>query len=291
MKQLTCEMCDSTDFIKQDGVFVCQSCGCKYSVEEAKQMLEGASTEDTLQKAAELFAKKYVEETEAARKDGIYNEAKGQMFGSNVLQYEEVIKKFESISGWKDSDEQIEICKNTIEEIKAKAEAERLEAARKKEAELLRLRKVKKNNRGLLLVYLALVGVSLLLSITSPIIGEILNPDYLADAIKNAMLAPLVLLLICSATLSLFFVYFLVVPRSKRKAFPLVLLVITLLTAGTGVLLFGWGLIGEIVVIVSDVSTFSLYYADSFGAYLGTVIINAATIIGVFLIKRRHPIA
>lgn len=42
MKQLTCEMCGSTDLIKQDGVFVCQSCGCKYSIEEAKKiMVEG----------------------------------------------------------------------------------------------------------------------------------------------------------------------------------------------------------------------------------------------------------
>ena len=28
MKQITCEMCGSTDFMKQDGFFVCQSCGC-----------------------------------------------------------------------------------------------------------------------------------------------------------------------------------------------------------------------------------------------------------------------
>lgn len=39
MKQLTCEMCGSTDLLKQDGVFVCQSCGCKYSIEEAKKMM------------------------------------------------------------------------------------------------------------------------------------------------------------------------------------------------------------------------------------------------------------
>ena len=39
MKQLTCEMCGSTDLVKQDGVFVCQSCGTKYSVEEAKKMM------------------------------------------------------------------------------------------------------------------------------------------------------------------------------------------------------------------------------------------------------------
>ena len=39
MKQLTCEMCGSTDLMKQDGVFVCQTCGTKYSVEEAKKMM------------------------------------------------------------------------------------------------------------------------------------------------------------------------------------------------------------------------------------------------------------
>ena len=39
MKQLTCEMCGSTDLLKQEGVFVCQTCGCKYSVEEAKKMM------------------------------------------------------------------------------------------------------------------------------------------------------------------------------------------------------------------------------------------------------------
>ena len=39
MKQLTCEMCGSTELMKQDGVFVCQTCGCKYSVEEAKRMM------------------------------------------------------------------------------------------------------------------------------------------------------------------------------------------------------------------------------------------------------------
>lgn len=42
MKQLTCEMCGSTDLMKQDGVFVCQSCGTKYSIEEARKlMIEG----------------------------------------------------------------------------------------------------------------------------------------------------------------------------------------------------------------------------------------------------------
>ncbi len=39
LKALTCEMCGSTDMMKQNGVFVCQSCGTKYSLEEAKRMM------------------------------------------------------------------------------------------------------------------------------------------------------------------------------------------------------------------------------------------------------------
>ena len=47
MKQLTCEMCGSSDMIKQDGVFVCQTCGTKYSVEEAKKMMVEGTVEVT----------------------------------------------------------------------------------------------------------------------------------------------------------------------------------------------------------------------------------------------------
>lgn len=39
MKALQCEMCGSQDLVKDGGVFVCQSCGTKYSVEEAKKMM------------------------------------------------------------------------------------------------------------------------------------------------------------------------------------------------------------------------------------------------------------
>ena len=39
MKRITCEMCGSTDLVKKDGLFECQSCGTKYSVEEAKKMM------------------------------------------------------------------------------------------------------------------------------------------------------------------------------------------------------------------------------------------------------------
>lgn len=54
MKQLTCEMCGSTDLMKQDGVFVCQSCGTKYSVEEAKKMMVEVGGAVEVKNAAQL---------------------------------------------------------------------------------------------------------------------------------------------------------------------------------------------------------------------------------------------
>lgn len=45
MKQLVCEMCGSTDLIKQDGVFVCQNCGTKYSAVEAEEIMEEDTAE------------------------------------------------------------------------------------------------------------------------------------------------------------------------------------------------------------------------------------------------------
>lgn len=50
MNAMICEMCGSNDLIKQDGVFICQCCGTKYSVEEARKMLGTVKidkTEDT----------------------------------------------------------------------------------------------------------------------------------------------------------------------------------------------------------------------------------------------------
>lgn len=39
MRPLICDMCSSNNMVKQDGLFVCQSCGTKYSVDEAKRMM------------------------------------------------------------------------------------------------------------------------------------------------------------------------------------------------------------------------------------------------------------
>lgn len=69
MKQLTCEMCGSTDLIKDGGVFVCQSCGCKYSVEEAKRMMiEGTvDVRGTVQVDNSAFVQKYLANARRAK--------------------------------------------------------------------------------------------------------------------------------------------------------------------------------------------------------------------------------
>ncbi|MDE6747239.1 MAG: TFIIB-type zinc finger domain-containing protein [Oscillospiraceae bacterium] len=40
MKAMICEMCGGRDLVKQDGLYVCQHCGCKYSTEEARKLFE-----------------------------------------------------------------------------------------------------------------------------------------------------------------------------------------------------------------------------------------------------------
>ena len=56
MKALVCEMCQSNDLIKQDGYYVCQHCGTKYTVEEAKKlMVEGTVKIDNSDRVQNLY--------------------------------------------------------------------------------------------------------------------------------------------------------------------------------------------------------------------------------------------
>lgn len=47
MTKIICEMCGGNDIMKEDGVFVCQYCGCKYSLEEARKMIVEGTVEVT----------------------------------------------------------------------------------------------------------------------------------------------------------------------------------------------------------------------------------------------------
>jgi len=91
MKQLTCEMCGSTELLKQEGVFLCQECGTKYSVEEARKMM----TEGT----DEVAKKVSIDNT--ARLDNLYKlarRAKDENNTEKAAQYYEQILLEDPIS-------------------------------------------------------------------------------------------------------------------------------------------------------------------------------------------------
>lgn len=76
MKQLTCEMCGGTDLMKQDGAFVCQNCGMKYSVEEAKKMMiEGTvDVQGTVKVDNTAFVQKYLANARRAKQKEDWSE-------------------------------------------------------------------------------------------------------------------------------------------------------------------------------------------------------------------------
>ena len=86
MKQLTCEMCGSNDLVKQDGVFVCQNCSCKYSTEEAKKMMVEGTVEvtGTVKVDSSASTENFLKMARTAHEIGNYNESKA--YYSKVLE-------------------------------------------------------------------------------------------------------------------------------------------------------------------------------------------------------------
>lgn len=78
MKALICEMCGGTEIIKQDGLYVCQYCGTKYSVDEAKKLFADGpvpvkiDTTDSLKKLYHL-ARRALENNDNEQAEKYYN--------------------------------------------------------------------------------------------------------------------------------------------------------------------------------------------------------------------------
>lgn len=84
MQAIKCELCGSNDIIKTDGFFVCQHCGTKYSVEEARKMMidgtvqiSGTVKVDSSDKLTNLYQ--------------IARRAKADNNGENAAKYYEMI--------------------------------------------------------------------------------------------------------------------------------------------------------------------------------------------------------
>ncbi len=137
-------------------------------------------------KDADSLVEKCLDNAETCRKDALYNSARSQMSQNTISCYESAIRMFESISGWKDADEQIYACKKKIEELKAKEEAERLEAERKAEAERLeRERKaeehriaVEKAKKKAKKVFIAIASVACVCAVFLILLKTVIIPQY-----------------------------------------------------------------------------------------------------------------
>ena len=121
--------------------------------------MKSASSESSFKAAAAMFkkisgfkdadalAEQCLEKAEDCRKDAVYSSARAQMTGERADSYETAITTFRTISGWKDSDEQVYVCQRKIEEIKAREEAERLERERQAEQKRIAAEKAAKKRK------------------------------------------------------------------------------------------------------------------------------------------------
>lgn len=114
------------------------------SVGTEKAFREAKATFETIIdfKDSKNLSEKCQEMAEVARKDAILDQGKAKMQRGNIADYKYAINLFESISGWKDANEQIPICKNKIEELKADAEIARKDGILAKGKSLMRFKSI-----------------------------------------------------------------------------------------------------------------------------------------------------
>ena len=143
----------------------------------AKRLMENAKTAEKIKEAARSFeaisgykdsaalARECFTKAKAMKKDEVLAEAKSKMTGDDISNYESAISILGTIPGWKDADESIVFCKEKIQELKAKREAEKQERKRQAEADRLereRLAKIRaKRNKTIAIVASAVVAVIL----------------------------------------------------------------------------------------------------------------------------------
>ena len=124
-------------------------------------------------KDADSLVEKCLDNAEICRKDALYNSARSQMTGNIIRNYESAIRMLESISGWKDADEQIYACQKKVEELKAKEEAERLEAERKAEEHRIAVEKAKKKAKK---VFIAIASVACVCAVFLILLKTVIIP-------------------------------------------------------------------------------------------------------------------
>ena len=139
--------------------------------EQYKNAAAGFKTLSGFQNADEL-ADQCLEKAEVCRKNEIYNSARGQKNKGTVESLETAIQIFGKITGWKDADEQINICRHEIERIKDWQETERVEKERQQKIRSIAAKKAAKKRKIVIAIVaiLAVVGVTAFFLLTKVVI-------------------------------------------------------------------------------------------------------------------------
>lgn len=153
---------------------------------DAKSLMLAAKTAQAFTDAANKFAsipqfkdarelaKECSEKAKISRNDMIYGVAMLQLSDKTVESYEAAIRTFQTIPGWKDSDEQIVNCQRAIDEIKAKEEADRLEAQRQaEEYRAAKERAERKRKRNKVIAALVLCAFAAIVAIFLKVIPDV----------------------------------------------------------------------------------------------------------------------
>ena len=141
------------------------------------ESINSANTEDGFKAAAKIFqgisgykdadalVKECLEKAEVARKNAIYSDALSKQNIQSVLQLERAVQLFESISGWKDADEQANAFRKKVQELNARQEAYRLERERKAEEERIEEEKRAKRKKIAIITTIIVVIVGLTIGV------------------------------------------------------------------------------------------------------------------------------
>lgn len=111
---------------------------------------------------------------EECRKDSIYKKAEELLARNSITDCKEAIRIFQSISGWRDANEQICICQKRIEEIKKKEEQMRLEAEHKAEERKIAANKARRKRKKVLAIAIpvACACIAFIIVLTTVIIPK-----------------------------------------------------------------------------------------------------------------------
>lgn len=152
----------------------------------AVSAMNAANTESAYKAAADTFrsisgfqdadalVEQCLDKAEVCRKNAIYASAHNEQIKNSIAGCEAAIRLYESISGWKDADEQIYACQRKIEEIKAKEEADRLERERQAEQRRIAAEKAAKKRKRIIAITAPIVVacIAFLIVLTTVIIPQ-----------------------------------------------------------------------------------------------------------------------